>query len=131
MPDIINIEVVVKKDFYPGDLSHEGPGFKLNVKRESIQEGFSDGESKVLLDLALEIVGNVALSLFASYLYDKLKGKTEKLWINDHKTKVDKVEIMNITQVYVTQINVNNGDAVNNQEPASEVKPSKSNESDQ
>lgn len=77
----------------PLDVVAIDTGLEITYEGSTIQKGISPDVFKEIIEFSLAIGSNIALSVAASFIYDILKGKVQKLWINSHEVSVDKNEI--------------------------------------
>lgn len=47
------------------------------------EKGLSPNDFKEIVEITLTISSNIALGVVSNYLYDKLKNRARKIWIND------------------------------------------------
>jgi len=66
-----------------GDIHKLGNETEIKYIEKIKQKGFSMNEASEILKFGISIAGNVGVSLLANYLYDCLKNRKLKVWINN------------------------------------------------
>ena len=90
---VLIYDLMEKKEAHSGMVSSVASGATLRLNSHLIREAFGVPE---ILQLTLSIGKDVAIEVFAAWLYDKLKGRAIKLEIDQTEIQIDKGEIKKI-----------------------------------
>lgn len=67
-------------------------GATIELVEISQQNGLSYNDIKEIVDFSLSLTGNIALGIVSNLIYDKLKGKIQRIWVNGNEIKGNSVE---------------------------------------
>jgi hypothetical protein len=59
--------------------------FTVTLTDITSQKGLSPGEFNEIIEFTITLVSNVSLGILSNFLYDRLKGRVKKMWINDEE----------------------------------------------
>lgn len=91
-----------------------GNDLSLTLLDITSQKGLSPGDFKELIELSVSIGSNIAISILANYLYDKIKGMRIKIWLNNKAVIANDV---NEYEKLISELMDNNNDSDNNRFP--------------
>lgn len=99
----INIEILAptESDIQNELINNSINNVEIELVGISTEKGFSGVDLNSVIEATISLGSNVLLGVLGNFIYDCVKGKAKKIWINSKKVDVDKDEIIKaISQEY-------------------------------
>jgi hypothetical protein len=77
----------------PSDVITTDTGLEITYEGSTIQKGITPDSFNEILGFSIQLGSTIAVGIATNFIYDVLKGRIQKLWINSKEVPVDKNEI--------------------------------------
>lgn len=88
--------IMNKKKPRAKDKSSLKEGFSIEYMGATSQHGLSSGVLVEILEFTIQASASIASGILSNYLYEKLKNRAQKVWINSKEVPIDKDQIQKV-----------------------------------